>query len=115
MLAIIPCTSASLVYMHDLGRREAVEGRAADGAIGAHVFGVDEVADLQVRELLGEADGIEGVAGRAEDRADLRGAFLETFHGLLGMIEEQAAIGMIDAVVEIVTKLSATHGLADDL
>jgi hypothetical protein len=31
------------------------------------------------------------------------------------VIEDHATIGVIDAVVEIVTKLSAAHGLADDL
>jgi hypothetical protein len=50
--------------MHDLGRWEAVEGRAVGGALGAHISD-----DLQVRELLGQADGIERVAGGA--KADL--------------------------------------------
>ena len=61
--------------MHDLGRREAVEGRAAGAGIGAYVFGVDQFADLHVRKLLGQTDGVEGVARGTEDRTDLAGTF----------------------------------------
>jgi len=39
--------------MYDLGRREAMEARAAGGAAGAHVLGVDELAQVHVGELLG--------------------------------------------------------------
>ena len=53
--------------MHDPGRREAVEVRAAGGGIGAYVLGVDQIANLQIRKLFGQADGIEGIACRAED------------------------------------------------
>jgi hypothetical protein len=101
--------------MHDLGRREAVEGRAAGDGIGAYVFGVDQLAHLHVRELLGKADSIESIACWAEDRADLSGTFLETFQVVLGVVKDDAAIGVIDAVIEIVTKLAAADGLADDL
>jgi hypothetical protein len=70
--------SRSLVHMQDRGRREAVEVRAAGGRISADVFGVDEFADFHVRELLSQADRIEGFARGAEDGADLSGTFLET-------------------------------------
>src|SRR5262249_34866497 len=40
--------TASLVHMHDLGRREAVEARAAGGAVGSHVLGVHEFAKLHI-------------------------------------------------------------------
>ncbi len=43
------------------------------------------------------------------------GPFLKLLHGVLGVIKDHAAIGVIDAVVEIVTKLAAADGLADDL
>jgi hypothetical protein len=56
--------------MHDLGRREAVEERAAGSAIGAHVFGVDEFAELHVRQLLGQADSVEGVAGEVGPKTE---------------------------------------------
>ena len=82
------------------GRREAVEVRAAGGGIGAYVFGVDQFANLHVRELLGQADGIERVARGAEDGADLSGTFLETFQRVLGVVKDDAAVGVIDAVVE---------------
>lgn len=65
--------------MHDLGRREAVEVRAAGGTVSAHVLGVNQFAPIQVGELLGQADGIEGVASRAKDGAELRGIFSEAF------------------------------------
>lgn len=37
------------VDVHDFGRREAIEVRAAGGGIGAYVFGVDKFADFHVR------------------------------------------------------------------
>jgi len=101
--------------MHDLGRREAVEERAAGGGIGSYVFGVDQFAHLHVRKLLGQADGIEGVARGAKDGANLNGTFLETSQAVLGVVKDHAAIGVIDAVIEIVAKLAAADGLADDL
>ena len=53
--------------MDDFGGWEAIEGRAAGGGIGAYVFGVEQVAHFDVGKLLGQADGVEGVAGGAED------------------------------------------------
>ena len=104
-----------LVHMYDLGRREAVEERAAGGAVGTHVLGVDQVAQIHVGELLGQADGVEGVAGGAKDGAELRGAFPEAFQVVLAVVEDHAAVCVIDAVIEIVAELAATDGLADDL
>jgi hypothetical protein len=101
--------------MHDRCRRKAVEGRAAGGGIGTYVFGVDEIANLQDRELLGQADGIERVARGAEDGADLSRTILETSKAVLGVVKDHAAIGVIDAVVEIVTKSALANGFAYDL
>ena len=39
--------------MHDLGRWEAVEMRAARSRVGADVLAIDVVAGVQVRQLLG--------------------------------------------------------------
>src|SRR6516225_625387 len=57
--------AALLVDMHHLRRREAVEIRAAGGGVGADVLAVDVVTQVHVRQLLGEADGVERVARRA--------------------------------------------------
>src|SRR5580704_17053154 len=100
--------------MHGLGRRETVERRATGGGIGAYVFRVDQFADLHVRELLGQTDGVEGVARGTADGTDLAGTFLETFQRVLGVVKDRTAIGVVDAVVEIVTKLAPADGLADD-
>src|SRR5437868_2240832 len=70
---------------------------------------------LPVPPVICSADGIERVAGGAEDGADLSGAFLETSQAVLAVVKDHAAIGVIDAVIEIVTELAATDGLADDL
>ena len=101
--------------MHDLGRWEAVEARAAGGAVGTHVLGVDQFAQLHVGQLLGQADGIEGVAGGAKDGAELRGAFSEAFQVVLAVVEDHAAVCVIDAIIDVVAELTATDGLADDL
>jgi len=78
--------------MHDRGRWEAVKRRAAGGGIGADVFGVEQIAHMQIRKLRGKSDGIEGVARGAEDGADLSGTFLETSHAVLAVVKDLAAI-----------------------
>src|SRR5262249_12680309 len=105
----------SLVHMHDLGRREVVEARAAGGAVGPHVLGVHEFAKIHIGQLLGQTDGVEGVAGGAKDGAELRGAFPEAFQVVLAVVEDYAAVGVIDAVIEVVAELAAMDGLAGDL
>ena len=97
---------ASLIHMHNLGRRETIERRAAGGGIGADVFGVEQIAHIQIRELRGQGDGIEGIARRAEDGADLSGTFLETSHAVLAVVKDLAAVGVIDAVVDVVTEFA---------
>jgi hypothetical protein len=101
--------------MHDLGRQEAVEARAAGGAVGSHVLGVDQFAKIHIGQLLGQTDGVEGVAGGAKDEAELRGAFPEAFQVVLAVVEDYAAVSVIDAILEVVAELAATDGLADDL
>ena len=104
-----------MMHMHDLSRREAVEVRAAGGAVGAHVLGVNQFAPIQVGKLLDQADGVEGVASRAKDGAELRRVFPEAFQVVLAMVEDHAAVGVIDAVIEIIAELATTDSLADDL
>ena len=57
--------------MHHFRRREAVEVGRGGMAVGADVFAVDQVAQFQVGQFLGQRDGVQGVAGRTEDRRDL--------------------------------------------
>ena len=101
--------------MDDLGRREAVEVRAARGAVGAHVLGVNQFASIHVGKLFDQTDGVERVASGAKDGAELRGVFPKAFQVVLAVVEDHAAVGLIDAVIEIVAELAATDGLADDL
>src|SRR6516225_9993829 len=101
--------------MHDLSRRESVEIRAAGGGIGAYVFGVDQSADLQVRQFLGHANGIERVARGAKDGANLRESLFETFQRVLAVVKDDAAKRLIDTVIKVIGKLAAADGLAYDL
>ena len=57
--------------MQHFCRREAVEVGRGGVAVGADVLAVDQVAQFQVGQFLGQRDGVQGVAGRAEDGADL--------------------------------------------
>ena len=65
--------------MHDFSRREAIEEGTAGGGIGAYVFGVDQVADLHVRELLGQADGIQASHVGPKTEQIWMGPFLKLF------------------------------------
>ena len=59
------------IYMHHFRRREAVEVGRRGVAVGADVFAVDQIAQFQIGQFLGQRDGVQGVAGRAEDRGNL--------------------------------------------
>src|SRR5262245_25129622 len=85
--------------MYHGGRREAVEMRAARGRVGADVLAIDVVARVHVRQLLGEANGVERVAGRAEYRAKLPRPLPEALEVILAVIEDHAAESVVDAVV----------------
>ena len=73
------------------------------------------VADLQFGQLLGETDRVEGVAGGAEDGADLRRPLLEALHVIRAVVEDHARIGVVNAVVDVVAELVVAKRLADDL
>jgi hypothetical protein len=66
-------------------------------------------------EFLGQADGIEGVARGTKDRANLRGALFEAFQRIRAVVKDDSAVCLIDAVIQVVAKLAAADGLADDL
>src|SRR6185436_6088768 len=68
---------ALLIDVHDACGREAVEGRAAGRRVSPDIRRVKEIAEPQVRQVLGQADRVEGITGRAEDGADLSRSFLE--------------------------------------
>src|ERR1039458_6333208 len=101
--------------MHDLGRWKAVEVSAAGVGVSTDVFRVHKIAHLHVRKLGGEGDGIKCVARGAEDGAYLCGPLFETSHTVLAVVKDHAAIGVVDAVIDIVTKLATAERLADDL
>ena len=65
--------------MHYLSRRKAVEEGATGTAVGPHVFGVHQLAQLHIRQMLSEADGVEGVTGGTKDGTELRGVFSKAF------------------------------------
>ena len=79
-----------LINVDNLCGREAVEARRGRPCVGADVFGVNEIADFQVGQLVRQRDGVEGVAGRAEDGRDLLGAFLERFDTIGNVVAQDA-------------------------
>src|SRR5208282_4782171 len=87
-----------LVDMHDPGRGEAVEPGGGGIAIGPDGFAIKQVVQLQIRQILGEGDGVQGVAGLAEDGADFGLAAPEGFEVVLAMIEDDARESAINAV-----------------
>ena len=77
---------------------------------------VDEVAEFQVRQLFREADRVERVAGRSEDRTELRRPVLERSSAEYWQWSKiDAAEGLVDAVVDVVAQLPSRTRLADDL
>src|SRR5262249_39671200 len=54
----------------------------------ADVLAIDVVARVHVRQLFGETDGVERVAGRAEHRAKLPRPLLEALEVILTVIEK---------------------------
>ena len=106
---------ASLIDMHHLGRREAVEPGRRGVAVGADVLAVDVVAQVEFGQFLGQRDRVQRVAGRAEDRADLRRPLLERLEVVLAVVEDDAGEGVVDAVVEVVAAFAVAAGLADHL
>src|SRR4051794_41145552 len=75
-----------LINVDDLGRWEAIEPGAAGLGVGADVGGVDEVAEVEVGgKFFGQGDGVQGIAGGAEDGTELGGSFGAFFEGADGV------------------------------
>ena len=100
--------------MNDLGGGETVEPGGGGVAVGANGLAIHQVVQLQVRQIFGERDGVQGVAGLAEDGADFGLAALERFDVVLTMIEDDARKGVINPIVNIIARLAVAAGLADD-
>src|SRR5579862_3480764 len=101
--------------MHNFGGWKSVEGRAAGVGVSADIFGVDQISHLHVGELGGQSDGVERVAGGAKDGANLRGALLEASDAVLAVVKDYTAIGVIDAIIDVIAELSAPKSFANDL
>ena len=79
-----------LVDMNDLGGGEAVEPGGGGVAVGPNGFAIKQVVQLQIRQILGERDGVQGVASLAEDGADFGLAPLKGLEMVLAMVEDDA-------------------------
>ena len=101
--------------MNYLRRREAVEVGRRGVRVRADILGVDIVAYLELRQLLGDRYRVERVAGRAEDGRDLLVAVLERLDRVGAVVEDDPREGVVDAVIDIVAGLAVADGLADDL
>ena len=117
---ILPLESSTnswmlLVDMNHLGGGEAVEPGGGGVAVGANGFAINQVVQLQIGQILGQRDGVQGVAGLAEDGADFGRAALEGFEVVLAMIEDDAREGVVNPVVNVIAGLAVAAGLADDL
>ena len=76
-----------MVYMHDFCRREAIEVGAAGIRIGPDVITVKEFIQFEVGQVFSKADGVESIAGGAENCAKLLGPFFKTLHVVDAVIE----------------------------
>lgn len=90
---------------------EAVEGAAAGSGVGAKVGNVDPIANVHLGELLTLQDAVEGVAGGAVDSRDVRRGLLIGLDEVelgVGVVEDDAVEGVVEAVVDIVLILLLT-------
>ena len=108
-------TPSILVDVDDFGGRETVEVGAGGVAIGTDVLAIDQIAEVEVGQFLGQRDRVERVAGGAEDGADLRRAFLERLYRIFAVVKDDAGVGVIDAIVNVVAAAAVAVGFADDL
>ena len=92
--------------MDNFRRREAVEVSRRGAAVGADVFRVNQVVNLQVRQQIGLRNAIQPVARLAEHRANFLRPALERPQRILAMIEDNPTKRMINAVVNVVTPLA---------
>ena len=100
--------------MHDFCRRESVEVRGRGMGICPDIFRVDKVADLKIGQFGREGDGIEGIAGRSEDRRDLGLPLLKRQDRVIDVVEHLPGIGVVDPVVDIITGLAVADCFADN-
>src|SRR2546427_2799788 len=90
------------VHMHHLRRWKTVEPCRRGAAVSANVFRINQILDFQVWQFFGERDGVQRITGLPEHRADLPFAALECLQMILAMIENDAAEGVINAVVNVI-------------
>src|SRR4051794_30065401 len=87
----------SFIHMDYLGRRETIEPGRRGVAVGADVFRIHQVIDLQRRQFFRERDRVERITGLTEDRAYFRLPLFERLQMILAMIENNAAERVVDA------------------
>lgn len=88
--------------------------RTAGCGISTDVVSIKKFPKFQVGELFSETDGVKSVAGRPKNSAELRRAFLKTFHVIHAVVENDTRVGVIDTVIYVVAELAAANRLADD-
>ena len=103
-----------LVDVNDGCRRKSVEPGRRSIAVSADVFRIDQIIDLEVRQLLRLRNGVQTITGLPVDRADFGCAFFKRLEMILAMVKNDAGERVIDAVVNEVAELSITHSFADD-
>src|SRR3989338_2958768 len=101
--------------MQALRRREAIKAGVGGDGVGSNILGVEEVAYLELRQLLSYRDSVEGVAGRAEYGRYLQVPLFKRLQRLLAVAEDDAGECVVDDVIQIVARLSVADGLADYL
>src|SRR5687768_10041278 len=101
--------------MHNPGRRETIEERAAGRRVGSDVPGVNEIPELHVGQLLRETDRVESVTRWAEHGTELSRTFLEALQRVLAVVENDAAKSMVDTVVDVIREFTFANDLPDDL
>jgi len=83
-------------------------------AVGANVFGINEIAKVEIRQLLCLRDSVECIAGRAEDGGDMLCPLPERLQVILAVVEQYPRKGVINAVIQVIAALPVALGFADD-
>src|SRR5205823_3418353 len=104
----------SHIDVNHLCGRESIEPRRRGVAVGADVLGINQILNLQRRQLLGLRDGIEAIARLTEHSGNLLLAALKRLQWILAVIKNNSAERMINAVVDVIAWFAVAHSFADD-
>ena len=83
--------------------------------VSTDIFAVNQIAHPEIRQIFRLRNGIQRVACGTEHGGNAFGPLPESLDRILAVIEKYAGIGMVDAVIDVVTPLAVPLGFSDDL